>query len=869
MKSEKTENLSAQAELGGESCKKQLAEIKDSVIFQQALFDHARDSILLLEIQPDGPPVIREANAAALLMRGYSRDELIGKPISFLDAEDDPAPLNAERLRMLRNTDGAVFEVRHRRKDGSIFFAEASVKVIKINGKLMAIDISRDITERKRGEEAMRASELRYRQLFESAQNGILVLDAESGAVVEVNPALANLLGLSHVPFLNLKIWETGIFKDILADKDKFAELRKRGYVRYDNLPVTTKDGREINLEFVSSVAKADQREVIQCEVRDNTKRKAMESRQALAVAIFKCLADADRHDDVIRDILRTVKSSIGIEAVGIRLKKGEDYPYYAVEGFSDEFVIGDNHFCTRQADGELFRDTSGNVCLECMCGDVIKERTDPARPFFTKGGSFWSNCTTDLLAAKTLEQPQARMCNRCNKAGYESVALIPLRSNNVVIGLLQINDRRKNRFTLEMIEFFEGLGISIGIAVERRIVSEEKSRLEEQLRQAQKMESVGRLAGGVAHDFNNLLTAISGYAGFVFNGLDKDDPKREDIKEVLTSAERAAGLTRQLLAFSRKQILNPKSMDLNAAVGGMVRMLMRLIGEDIKLKTRLAALPCLINVDAGQIDQVLVNLAVNARDAMPKGGTLTLETGLMEPEDHFFSRHPDLPRGSLVWLSVRDTGCGMTEEAMKHIFEPFFTTKEKGKGTGLGLATVFGVIKQSGGEIEVESSPDAGTAFRIYFPYIESIIYDKDKDKDKDKDTTVSHGNEIVLLVEDDESIRRLGERVLRMSGYTAFVAADGKEAMAVVGRLDKPVDLLITDIVMPGMNGRELATELARSKLVRRVLYMSGYTDDAIVKHGVLEPGIAFIYKPFTIETFCAKLRKVLDGPADQAKA
>ncbi|MBI4060701.1 MAG: PAS domain S-box protein [Elusimicrobia bacterium] len=403
-------------------------------------------------------------------------------------------------------------------------------------------------------------------------------------------------------------------------------------------------------------------------------------------------------------------------------------------------------------------------------------------------------------------------------------------------------------------------------VSVKRDVT--EHIQLESELRQSQKMESIGRLAGGVAHDFNNLLTAINGYAEFVMAGLPKDDSKREDVKEILAASKRAESLTRQLLAFSRKQILNPQVLDINAVVGGTASMLKRLIGEDVKLETRLAARPCLAKVDAGQLEQVFLNLAVNARDAMPKGGTLTFETGIADASAEFASRNPGMPRGPLVRLSVRDTGCGMSDEVKERIFEPFFTTKEKGKGTGLGLSTVFGIIKQSGGEIEVDSEPGGGATFRIYFPQMEAAAPGKDRSKDKDGDGLV-RGHEAVLFVEDEDIIRRLGERTLTANGYDVLSAASGPEALRALERRAKPVDLLVTDVVMFGMNGRELAQEVARRKMARRTLFISGYTDDAIVQHGVLEPGLSFLYKPFLPGALLRKLREVLDGPVDQAKA
>lgn len=393
-------------------------------------------------------------------------------------------------------------------------------------------------------------------------------------------------------------------------------------------------------------------------------------------------------------------------------------------------------------------------------------------------------------------------------------------------------------------------------------------ARTEEKLSQSQRMESVGRLAGGVAHDFNNILTAISGYTEFMLKGLADSDPKREDGREILNAAKRAGTLTRQLLAFSRRQILSPKAADLNKCVGDITNMLRRLIGEDITLSTKLAPVPCTALLDVGQIEQVLVNLVVNARDAMPEGGLIELSTELLPASPELALAHPDLPAGAMVCLKVRDTGCGMTEEVKKHIFEPFYTTKERGKGTGLGLSTVFGIVKQSGGDVGVESEPGGGTSFRVYFP-VHSSGAAVPEPGGPAGGAAVPRGSETVLLVEDEESLRNLGKRVLVSSGYNVLTAPNGAAALEIIELHGKPVDLLLTDVVMPGMSGRELARVIAGRGLSKRTIFMSGYTDDAIVKHGVLESGLSFIYKPFSVDALLLKVRTVLDSPADQAGA
>ncbi|MCM2266815.1 MAG: PAS domain S-box protein [Elusimicrobiales bacterium] len=401
-------------------------------------------------------------------------------------------------------------------------------------------------------------------------------------------------------------------------------------------------------------------------------------------------------------------------------------------------------------------------------------------------------------------------------------------------------------------------------VAVKRDIT--EQLRLEAQVRQSQKMEAVGLLAGGIAHDFNNILTAIKGYTALVTRSLKPEDPSLADMNEIMNSAERAATLTRQLLAFGRKQILSLKVVDLNTTLDDMANMLRRIIGEEISLSTKIFPAPCLVTVDRSLMEQVIVNLVLNARDAVSKNGGIALETEILRPSDDFFAIRPELARGRMVCLSVRDNGCGIDPEEQKHLFQPFYTTKEQGKGTGLGLSMVYGTVKQSGGEIEVVSAVGKGSTFKLYFPLAAAGAPERAAAIPEE---AYEHGAETVLLVDDDETLRRMGERVLRAGGYIVLSAADGPSAIAAAERHGKPLDLLITDVVMPGMSGRELGRELERRRLALRTLYMSGYADEAIVKHGVLEPGIAFIYKPFTVEAFSAKLREVLDGPADQAKA
>jgi len=386
-----------------------------------------------------------------------------------------------------------------------------------------------------------------------------------------------------------------------------------------------------------------------------------------------------------------------------------------------------------------------------------------------------------------------------------------------------------------------------------------ERVQLEQQLRQAQKMEAVGRLAGGIAHDFNNILTAITGYADLLLEDLGATDPRRQDADEIHKAADRAAGLTRQLLAFSRQQVLQPTVLEVNKLVSDLEKMLRRLLGEDVELGTRLAPTTGRVKADPGQLEQVIMNLAVNARDAMPNGGKLTLETGNVDLDEAYAADHYPARAGPFVLLAVSDTGIGMSEETQAHMFEPFFTTKEKGKGTGLGLATVYGIIKQSGGFIWVYSEVGHGTTFKLYLPRVEELA--ERASQPAQAPARAARGTETVLVVEDEAPVRSVARQVLERHGYTVLEAPSAEAALDIATRYSGTIHLLLTDVVMPGLNGRELASRLATMRPDARVIFMSGYTDDAVTRHGVLEPGSAYVQKPFTPDAIARKVRELLD--------
>jgi two-component system cell cycle sensor histidine kinase/response regulator CckA len=393
-----------------------------------------------------------------------------------------------------------------------------------------------------------------------------------------------------------------------------------------------------------------------------------------------------------------------------------------------------------------------------------------------------------------------------------------------------------------------------------------EHIRLEEQFRQAQKMEAVGRLAGGVAHDFNNILTVIEGFCDVALEGVRQGDPVVSDLAEIKKASDRAASLTRQLLALSRRQILSPKVLDLNSLIREMEKMLRRILGEDVDLRIALQEHLSPIEADPGQLEQILLNLAVNARDAMPGGGQLIIETKDATLDPAYAQLHLDAIPGDYVMLAVSDSGIGMDEATKSHLFEPFFTTKAEGKGTGLGLATVYGIVKQSRGTIAVYSEPGRGTCCKIYFPRYESSGVAK---KPEPARPAVVGGSETILLAEDEETLRGLAERVLVKSGYRVLSAGDGAEAMKLVEIHDGPIHLLLTDVVMPKAGGRQVAEMAARKFPEIKVLYISGYTDDAVVLNGVIDAEVAFLQKPFSPDALVRKVRGVLDETSKEREA
>jgi len=628
------------------------------------------------------------------------------------------------------------------------------------------------------------ASETRFRRLFEAARDGILLVEADTGEITDVNPFLAEILGCSREEFLHRKLWDIGLFEDVEMCKRTFEKLQQDKYVRYENLPLRHKSGERIEVEFVSNVYDVNGKKVIQCNVRDITERKQAAKELRESEERFRLTFD---------------QAAVGIAHVS-----------------PDGQVLRVNHkFC----------DIVGYSAEELLAGK-FQEITYPV----------------DLEAEVTHVH---RML-----AGETQSYLMEKRYVRKDGALVWVN------LTDALVRHSSG-DPKYFISVVQDIT--ERKHLEDQFLQAQKMEAIGRLAGGVAHDFNNLLTVITGYCQILLTRLGDHDPIRKEINEIKTAGERAAKLTAQLLAFSRRQIVRPEVIDLNTVVKDIDQLLHRLIGEDIRLVTAVESGLWLVKVDGPQIGQVIMNLAVNARDAMPGGGTITLHTANVNLDDEYARSHVGVKSGSYVMLSVSDTGCGMDAQTKARMFEPFFTTKEQSKGTGLGLSTVYGIVKQHNGHISVASAQGKGSTVNIYLPRVEGAVKPCTEPQDE---VTEIRGTETVLLVEDDDQLRHLTAKILRDQGYTVLEAESGAEALLLSKRHLGPIQLMLTDIVMPEMNGYVLAERLRSSRSDTAVQFMSGYQGDAIWNDGPMPKDTSIVIKPFAPEQLLHRIREVLDA-------
>ncbi|WP_162604660.1 PAS domain S-box protein [Geomonas edaphica] len=939
------------------------AALRDSETRFRTIFDHAPVAIGIGAVE-DGR--LLEVNPAWLRLMGYRREEVLDRTAVELGIYLDEGTREVV-VQKVQQGAGVSQELQLRRKSGEVIDVLFSADMVAIAGSPCLLVMLNDVTIQKQAERALQKSKQEYQQLFRNMLEGFascrMVRDASGGAedfvFLNVNRSLLHLTGLTDLGGKRISqvipnVRETNM--ELLLACGRVAESGEPEHLETYLEPLE-------QWYAVSLYGLERGYFVVLC---DNiTARKREEIRKNATVELLRICNEAQRVDELLSRTGHFFRDLSCCEAIGIRLRCGDDYPYFETIGLSDAFDGEQRGLCDRGV-----RDPQGGAALRCLCGEVISGRC-PKEAACTPRGSYWT-------ATGTAEIEGYGTC-RCHSDGYHSLALVPLHSHGERIGLFQFSDRRPGLVSAEKVALYEDLvdyiaisfsklkadqalleasqyneqiiagaqegiivydrelryqvwnpymerftgikaeeilgrrpqdvlpfleqtgvveklartlegeesgsvdfpfsiestGVSgwavdtraplrnaqreiIGVIATVRDITAER-RLEEQLRQAQKMEAVGQLAGGVAHDFNNVLQVIMGYCSLLEVDPKLGEKQKGEVEQIMVSAERAAQLTKGLLAFSRKQVMEPRRVNLCDIVQHVQKFLVRIIGEDITLR----AVPCPASVltimaDSGHIEQVLINLATNARDAMSKGGTLTLKTESVEIEEGVESPFGHSEPGRYACIVMEDTGCGMDEETRGRIFEPFFTTKEVGQGTGLGMAIVYGIVKQHNGFINVYSEPGHGTTFRVFLPQLDSGL---PAGNARAELPPPRGGSETLLLAEDDAEVRKLLVTVLTKFGYLVIEAEDGQQAVELFAANRGSIALVVMDLIMPRKNGMEAGEEIARLEPGAKILYSSGYTSDFMERRGVSEQGIQLIMKPVQPVDLLRKVREMLD--------
>jgi PAS domain S-box-containing protein len=798
------------------------------------LFKLANDAILIFE--PDGE-IVLDVNDKACKVYGISREDFIGRSIK--DMSNDARRGEQQIKKLLLEGTYQEFESVQYRADGTPINLLINASVIEYQGRQAVLSINRDITQRKRAEEALRESEERFRMFSEASSEGIVIHDRDQ--ILEFNNTAALLcgydpsevLGMSLLAFSTPESRET-IRKNILD-----------GYEQTYETVALRKDGSTFPVEILGKTFNYRGRKARLTLFRDITERKQAE--HALHEANQRAIIEYERLLDKLASLAQTLGTARDLKTIFQGLRE------FAINSTPCSRLFISLYDQERQMRHPVYAWSEGREADLSKLLPIPMTESPHSRAIAT--GQI---IITDDFQAAMGDQPIINLGLEREPRLSQSSLAVPMAVMGRIIGAVEAQSAELAAFKQEHATAMRMAANLTAVAIENVRLLEREHEREGHLRQSQKMEAIGQLAGGIAHDFNNLIAVILLHSELMLKNLSQHSDLHRRSEEIRKAADRAASLTHQLLAFSRKQVLQPRVLDLNVVVAELNKMLRRLIGEHIELLTTTRAELGKVKADPGRIEQVIMNLVVNARDAMPKGGRLGIETANVELDEDYASRHVGVQPGRYVMLAVSDTGQGMDAQTQSRIFEPFFTTKEHGKGTGLGLSTVYGIIKQSGGNIWVYSEVGWGTTFKVYLPRVEEV----EQVEPSDAQATLPQGTETVLLVEDEEMIRKAAREILEVSGYRVLEASGSNEALSFCQTHNEPIDLMIADVVMPQMGGRELAEQLKPIRPSMKVLYMSGYTDDAIARHGVLEAGAAFLEKPFTIKALAHKVREVINA-------
>ncbi len=871
---------------------------------------HASSNLMAITTIKEGR--IIDMNEASAGLGGFKREELIGT----LSSEHSLWANQKQRDEVMRRlqAEGRLHHlpVEFRGKAGELHKVLFSADPIAVNGEDCLLSVSIDITAREKEADVLKQSEEKYRALVENSLQGLAII--QDGRFVFCNSAFSQITGYSIDELLSLPPKRMGNLthpedRDIVFNRyrDRLAGLPVAS--RYEVRGVK-KDGTQIWLEVYASLMEYNGRPATQLVYMDITERKQAEIALRESEERFRLIAEtidevfwiydpenavttyvSPAHDRIfgyprkqlyesrepsLEPVHPEDRAQVAASFALVRDGQPINFEYRIIRQDGSIRHIWNRGFPVPNESGKIKRyiGVVQDVTEWRRAEEALKESREYLNqiinsigdPIFVRDRehsfllvneafcNFFGISREEFLGRTRLESLNKNLQasiweteEAVFNSGIENVSeddIIDWQGNERVVMAKKslLTDKNGNRQLIGVL----------------RDITDHK-RLEAQFLQAQKMEAIGILAGGVAHDFNNLLNVINGYSELILDEISTNNPIRKDLEQIRDAGRRAATLTSQLLAFGRKQILQPEILDLNKVIMRMGTMLRRLIGEDIELVSITDPNLEPVNADPGKIEQIVMNLAVNARDAMPQGGKLTIETANVDFDGNYVREHPPTQKGSYVMLAISDNGIGMDTATQAHLFEPFFTTKEKGKGTGLGLSTVYGIVKQSDGFIWTYSEPGNGTTFKIYFPRAQGAIA---RDAVEVKIEAGFQGSETVLVVEDEASVRSLAGRILRDRGYNVLEASDGMEALRLAEGFAEKIHMILTDAIMPGMSGKELVSRIEASRPGIKSLFVSGYTDNSIVHHGILDSNIAFLQKPFTVDSLSRKVRQVLNS-------